>query len=493
MKTIYTLFCLLSFLVFINFTLISQVQIGQNILAINSETYVGYSVSLSANGERLAIAQTSNGSGNVLVYELNNGNWQIFGNQTFGILIDSKVNAVSLSDDGNRFAVMSVEPKVWVYEYKGEWVQIGDTIEVSNINRKPFGDNRADWDIIKLSGNGKRLAFGIPSHDNDDNGNKSGILFTYEYIGNDWVQIGEPFRGYVQNEWCGHSLSYSSDGEIFAFGLPGNHDPGEEYGKVKVFKYNSGNWEQIGDDIPGRRQNECSGISVSLSSDGNIIAIGAHNRNQGYARMFKNNSGQWKQIGNEIPGEDISDEFGWVVSLSGDGKRVAVSAPDAKIDSISSYLKYGHVRIYDYESYWNEWRKSGHDISGDDFNSGFSKAMSISKDGNKVVIGAYAFGRGLVQVYGQIPILEEYIPPNNLDIILYPNPTQNKLSIVTYDKEIDKIQLYNASGIYIQDLPIPVERTDLSNIFNLSEYPSGTYFIKFYKGEESSVKKIIKH
>ena len=35
-------------------------------------------------------------------------------------------------------------------------------------------------------------------------------------------------------------------------------------------------WQQIGQDIDGENDNDSSGGSVSLSSDGNTVAIGAH-------------------------------------------------------------------------------------------------------------------------------------------------------------------------------------------------------------------------
>ena len=44
---------------------------------------------------------------------------------------------------------------------------------------------------------------------------------------------------------------------------------------VRVYQYNidSNEWEQIGKDIDGEAEYDYSGSSVSLSSDGNIVAI----------------------------------------------------------------------------------------------------------------------------------------------------------------------------------------------------------------------------
>ena len=44
----------------------------------------------------------------------------------------------------------------------------------------------------------------------------------------------------------------------------------------KVYKYISGSWAQLGNDINGEAADDRSGYSVSLSSDGKTVAIGAY-------------------------------------------------------------------------------------------------------------------------------------------------------------------------------------------------------------------------
>ena len=46
-------------------------------------------------------------------------------------------------------------------------------------------------------------------------------------------------------------------------------------GFVSIYQYNGTSWNQVGQDIDGESPNDKSGISVSLSSDGNIVAIGS--------------------------------------------------------------------------------------------------------------------------------------------------------------------------------------------------------------------------
>ena len=63
--------------------------------------------------------------------------------------------------------------------------------------------------------------------------------------------------------------------------------------------------------------NDRSGYSVSLSSDGSVVAIGAYANdgnggNSGHVRIYENNNGTWTQIGSDIDGEGSSDYSGLV-------------------------------------------------------------------------------------------------------------------------------------------------------------------------------------
>ena len=88
---------------------------------------------------------------------------------------------------------------------------------------------------------------------------------------------------------------------------------------------------------------------VSLSSDGTTVAIGANRNddngsNSGHVRIYAWNSATsaWDQQGADIDGEAASNQSGWSVSLSSDGTTVAIGAPWNDGNGSSS----GHVRIY---------------------------------------------------------------------------------------------------------------------------------------------------
>ena len=109
---------------------------------------------------------------------------------------------------------------------------------------------------------------------------------------------------------------------------------------------------QLGTDIDGEVGNDQSGRSVSLSSDGTRVAIGAYlndgaNGNaSGHVRVYDWNGTAWTQVGTDIDGEAASDLSGTSVALSSDGTRVAIGAYGNDGNGSDS----GHVRVYRFAS-----------------------------------------------------------------------------------------------------------------------------------------------
>ena len=145
---------------------------------------------------------------------------------------------------------------------------------------------------------------------------------------------------------------------------------------------------QLGADIDGEAAGDESGYCLSLSSDGTRVAIGAPNNdgtamNAGHVRIYEYSAGSWTQLGADIDGESFVDQSGFSVSLSSDGTRVAIGAPNDD----STAANAGHVRIYEYSA--GNWTQLGADIDGEAYingRSGFS--VSLSSGGDTVAIGA---------------------------------------------------------------------------------------------------------
>ena len=260
---------------------------------------------------------------------------------------DNFGSSISLSDDGTIVAIGaryndgtgSKAGHVRVYEYSG-----GSWSQLgADIDGEAAGD-RSGWRLA-LSSDGTRLAIG--GLYNDANGSNAGHVRVYEYSGGSWSQLGADIDGEAAGDQLGDSVSLSSDGTIVAIGASRNDGNGSNSGHVRVYEYSGGSWNQVGADIDGEAADDISGWSVSLSGDGTIVAIGArlndgNGADAGHARVYEYSGGSWSQVGGDIDGEAAGDQSGYKVSLSEDGMTLAVSS----MLNDATAADAGHVRIY---------------------------------------------------------------------------------------------------------------------------------------------------
>ncbi|MBN2728074.1 MAG: T9SS type A sorting domain-containing protein [Bacteroidales bacterium] len=468
-------------------------QVGNDIDGEAAGDKSGYSVSLSDDGSVVAIGaiwNDGNGdmAGHVRVYENNAGTWTQIGNDIDGEAAgDYSGYSVSFSADGSVVAIGAPENygngtdagHVRVYEnYAGIWIQIGNDID---------GEAAGDWSgsSISLSADGSVLIIG--ARNNDGNGANAGHVRIYENIIGTWTQIGDDIDGEAVGDQSGYSVNLSADGSVVAIGAPYNAGNGSQAGHVRVYENNAGSWTQIGNDIDGEAAGDQSGCSVSLNSDGSVVAIGAYlntgNGSQaGHVRVYENNVGSWTQIGNDIDAEAAGDHFGWSVSLSLDGSVVAIGA---YLNSGNGSLA-GHVRVY--ENNAGSWTQIGNDIDGEADNDFSGTSVSISADGSVVAIGALwndgigcQSGIGHVRVYSFPTGIEENL--TELTINIFPNPVSDILSV---DFQPIGEALYTILDTRGREI---IKGTYSGNQINVSSLPTGTYFLqiendgKLYKGE----------
>jgi hypothetical protein len=141
-------------------------------------------------------------------------------------------------------------------------------------------------------------------------------------------------------------------------------------------------WSLIGTDIDGVTAGDILGYSVSLSKDGNILAVGAPNSNGniGYVKVYQKVNGAWQLFGPQIDGEQVGEQFGFSVSLSGDGYTLAVGSP--------SYDNTGCGRVFKYNNSQKKWVQYGSTLlsGGAGYNVGYS--ISLNYNGSVLAIGA---------------------------------------------------------------------------------------------------------
>ncbi len=241
------------------------------------------------------------------------------------------------------------------------------------------GDNSGR--AVDLSSDGTRVAIGAPF--NDDNGFMSGHVRVLSWNGFEWTQLGASILGEVPGDLSGTSVSLSGNGQRVAIGAPGNPASNGYYnGHVRVFEWNGSAWVKLGEDIDGSAEIDKFGTSVSLSLDGSRFAAGAEGNddngsNSGNVRIFEYAGVSWTQVGNDIRGSAAGDRFGTSVSLVDNGNVVACGAPSSSN---------GYVRVY----FWNEvaWVKRGEDLVGENAGDQFGISASLAVDGRRLAVGA---------------------------------------------------------------------------------------------------------
>ena len=249
---------------------------------------------------------------------------------------------------------------------------------------------------VAMSSDGSRVAIGALHNDGNGTSNSGGHVRVYDENGGMWEQVGLDIDGERENDYSGFSVAMSSDGSRIAIGSPYNDGNGtSDSGHMRVYTENGGRWEQVGSDIDGESANDLSGYSVAMSSDGSRVAIGAvyndgNGANSGHVRVYTENGGRWEQVGLDIDGERANDYSGFPVAMSSDGSRVAIGA----IYNDGNGANSGHVRVYHHNE-GMAWETIGSDIRGESAGDNSGRSVAMSSDGSRVAIGApYNDGNG---------------------------------------------------------------------------------------------------
>ena len=228
------------------------------------------------------------------------------------------------------------------------------------------------------------------------------------YAANDWEQVGLDIDGEAAGDESGYSVALNDDGTILAVGEWKNTGPlGAFQGQVRVYGLTGGSWVQRGADINGEAAGDYFGTALDLSDDGLTLAVGAPfnagaGSNAGHVRVFSFASNTWTQLGADIDGFSSSDQFGTSVSLSANGRTVAVGAPTDAVTG--GFLQSGVVTVYSYGGSWTQVGSRGQ-IEGEDGDLlGHLNAVDISDDGTVVAVGARLRNNGLVSNTGGLEV-----------------------------------------------------------------------------------------
>ncbi len=300
---------------------------------LQSNAQFGSSVSLSGDGNTLAVGEPNNSLGNTgvndvrsvanfpfsgaaYVFRFSGGVWsqQAFIKATNTSLTIRFGYSVSLSSNGNTLAVGARQENgsstginglqsdgvkrsgaAYLFRFSGGvWTQQA-YIKASNTQAgAEFGYS------VSLSSNGNTLAVGARYEDGsstgvnglqDDNSTSTGAVYLFRFSGGVWSQ-----QAYIKasnsgtNDFFGEAVSLSADGNTLAVGAnfedglasgvggAENNDDATTSGAVYVFEFRNGTWAQQSyiKSSPNVALSNFGG-SVSFSNDGHTLAVGVEN------------------------------------------------------------------------------------------------------------------------------------------------------------------------------------------------------------------------
>ncbi|KAG7367054.1 CHU large protein [Nitzschia inconspicua] len=359
-----------------------------------------------ANGN---VRENLNSAGSVFIYDLINGtSWEkIF--QIDGIFANAESGTrVALSENGSRVAVgapafaSSRSGYVAIYQESGvtgDWNMVGDLITGDDTIAEVFGDS------IAFSADGSIVAIGDKYSDRKADGvEDTGLLRVFRELNNTWVQMGEDVYGSEPSERFGWALSLSGDGTRVAASSLGTSDiPGS----VQVFDFVGDSWKGIGSMLIGQSTREVYGASIAMSSDGLRLATGATSYSRGgeeagvgvvRSYLFDETQQDWLPLGKPLEGANQFDAYGSSISMSSTGDVLAIGGPENH-DFCRSC---GHIQVFRYLD--EDWKRMGTALGKNESDGGqFGFALALSPNGTRIV-GAAPFTTfdGFVSKVGQV-------------------------------------------------------------------------------------------
>ena len=352
-----------------------------------ADDWFGWAVSLSRDGNTLVVGagegsaatgvstdgggendNTANGAGAVYVFSRNDDD--IWSQQAYVKASNTRAgnrfgSVVSLSDDGNILAVGAPgRGAVYVFSRNDDdiWSQQAD-VKASNAGASDrFGET------VSLSADGNTLAVGASLKDSGEDDNTAeyaGAVYVFSRNSNIWSQQAYVKASNTEElDQFGSAVSLSADGNTLAVGATGedsiatgistnttgeNDNTAEAAGAVYVFSRNGGAWEQQAYvKASNTERRDYFGSAVSLSEDGNTLAVGASGEDSpdrgvstgtsggttntsggdsGAVYVFSRSDGAWSQRAYvKASNTERRNYFGRKVSLSADGNTLAVGA-----------------------------------------------------------------------------------------------------------------------------------------------------------------------
>jgi hypothetical protein len=429
-------------------------QVGSDLIGDAASDQLGRSNDCSHDGTRIILSSYAYNSsqGRVRVYDWNGSAWTQVGNTLTGTATGDRFGRrVAISGDGNIIAVAAPHEHTTAYTDAGvvrvyyldgsTWTILPDSGSLTDVN--VLGNTQdafigiSDQQFLGeggviLSYDGKTLLIGDKG--NDTGGTDRGQVRIYTYSGGAWSQKGAALSGTVDSQAFGGGVDMTEDGNHLIIGTGASTSQ-----VVQVYAWDGTVWSQKGSDIT-YSGDDGFGRPVSISNDGNVIALGIPNADLadgaladdgGIVRMYHYTESNWV-LNSTLINQDTGtgDMFGMMVQLSGDGKRMIVSAGRDDDD---------RGKLYTFEYTGTSWKKkepnsnfTATGVNPDDHlgygATSWDQGVTLSRDGSTIVGGELGHDTGSLSNAGRARV---WNMPSNIKSIWGSNDDVNWTKIVS--------------------------------------------------------------
>ncbi len=353
----------------------------------SGEGRFGTSVALSEHGDTALVgAPTDNsGAGAAWVFTRTGGVWAQQGEKLTGTGESGAGEvgqSVALSADGDTALVGAPADNGnvgagWVFTRSAStWAQQGSKlIGTGESGEGMFGKS------VALSADGDTSLIGAPE---DESG--AGAAWVFTRTASTWTQQASKLTPTDESGTgeAGGSVALSSDGDTALIGGPQDN---AATGAVWVLTRTGGVWSQQGGKLTGGEEgNSEFGVLVAVSADGNTALVGGWNDDEGKgaAWVFTRSNGVWTQQGPKLTpsGEAGKGGFGISVALSSDGNIALIGAPGDNSGTGAAWV---------FTRSGSTWTQQGSKLTGAGETGGawFGYTVALSGDGNTALIGGW--------------------------------------------------------------------------------------------------------
>jgi hypothetical protein len=228
------------------------------------------------------------------------------------------------------------------------------------------------------------------------------IFKNAEFYSNYTYSLSSPKYG--TTEISGNSILYKATG-VGEEAIEVTYTTGNTVAKGYLNIKNFGGYKLITEPLQEVKREDVGfrvGRTVAVNADGSVLAssqeiswevgdAGFNMKNyEGIAKVFTLQNGQYVPLGNEIKGLGANDRLGYRISLSGDGKIIAL-ATNHVMGCMSCVAAVDYVIVYQYDEVLKTWVKKGDKIPFEGQGTGPGgvdiESVDLNFDGSILAVG----------------------------------------------------------------------------------------------------------